>query len=195
MGLGYSARYGVPGLSLERKMRYSRESTMFSKQSAPLYWPITTKLTRFVECWHWVPDVEFQENLWNGSGNVVEKFLCSASHVPFIVDQSCPNLQRFVGHGCSVLDMEFHENPWNWGLDTEEKVLCSPSTVPFIICWLCPDLHVCWGTGVEFYLRSFRKIPWMEDKIQLRRFFVLLVKCCSLLTKRDQTYVFCRAWE
>jgi len=85
----------VSGKSLQLKLRYSRQGTLFSKQSTLNYWQITTALKSFIANFSEEPDVNFVENASNGISDTGEKVQCSSSKTRLITGRSQPNTLRF----------------------------------------------------------------------------------------------------
>jgi hypothetical protein len=104
--------------------------------------------------------------------------------VPFVNDQQQPNFMQWKAHYWEVFNMQFQEHT---SRETYENLPFSPNKVAFIIDGSHTKLRLSQHMHGEWVLWSFRKITALEREI--KRYFALHVRCRSLLTDRNQSYL------
>ena len=120
-----------------------------------------------------------------------DKVLCSSCKVPFILvhsqtyKRSRPWWQN-AGRGVSGKSLEQKKRY------SQSSLFFKQSALHYRL--IRPKHTSVVDHGGKCKMWIFRKIPWMEEKIQLRRYFILQVKCPSLAINCDWNGKCCSPW-
>ena len=118
-------------------MEKSRNDTWFFKWKGIISWPISAKVTLLVAKWWEVWDMDFQENLSNGSSDTCENAFYSLSKVTDH-NQTYIGVHAWIWRG--VVLQEIHSNG-SW--DTDDFCTFFSNKVPLITDQSPPNLTVC----------------------------------------------------
>ena len=96
----------------------------------------------------------------------------------------------FIGHARKVKSMKLQEISLSRNSDIDDNVRRSTSKVPFIIDRPQPNLDSLKGMRGKLLIWSSRKFSPVEDEIQTKTYSDLQIKCPTLLTDLNQTWIF-----
>jgi hypothetical protein len=136
--------------------------------------------------------LQFQIDPLNRRRDAARNVICTSSKVPFVIDRSQPNLLQYWRMRGKWYFYSFREIPWK-KLESAWNVLCTSSNVSIPIYRLHPNLYQFSRMRTILYVYNFGEISWIESVMLRRTFFLLPVKCPSLLTDRNEIYIKCGA--